>query len=97
MEVAMPTVKDVEVRKPAEDEADTYKGWPIWTCDVSEFDWDYTQTEKCLILEGKVTVADRPESGESVSFGPGDYVMFPVGLKCVWKVTEPVRKHYNFE
>jgi len=97
MEVAMPTVKDVEVRKPAAEQAGTCKGWPIWTCDVSEFDWDYTQTEKCLILEGEVTVSDRPESGQSVSFGPGDFVKFPVGLKCVWKVTEPVRKHYNFE
>jgi uncharacterized cupin superfamily protein len=52
--------------------------------------------ETCLILEGSVEVSDRPESGESVSFGPGDLVRFPVGLKCVWKVKEPVKKHYNF-
>jgi len=28
-------------------------------------------------------------SGESVSFGAGDYVVFPKGLSCVWKVTKP--------
>jgi uncharacterized cupin superfamily protein len=96
-EVIMPTVKDVVVKKPEQHESQTSQGWPTWSCDVSEFDWDYTQTEKCLILEGKVTVTDRPESGEEVTFGPGDYVVFPVGLKCIWKVSEPVRKHYNFE
>jgi len=34
--------------------------------------------------------------GGSVSFGAGDYVEFPQGLSCVWKVTKPVRKHYEF-
>ena len=93
----MPTVNDVKVTKPTEDQTNTSKNWPIWTCDTSQFDWDYTQTEHCLILEGEVTVTDRPESGQSVTFGPGDYVSFPVGLQCIWKVTKPVKKHYNFE
>jgi len=92
----MPTVKDVVVRKPAETEAAECKSWPIWTCDPSQFDWDYTQTETCLVLQGSVTVTDRPDSGQSVTFGPGDLVVFPVGLQCVWKITEAVRKHYNF-
>ena len=92
----MPTAKDVQVRKPTDDEAAQCRGWPIWTCETSEFNWDYTQTETCLLLEGAVTVSDRPDGGESVSFGPGDLVVFPVGLKCVWKVEQPVRKHYNF-
>jgi len=92
----MPTVKDVVVRKPTEQEAEQCKTWDTWSCGVSEFPWDYTQTETCLILEGKVTVTDRPEGAENVTFGPGDLVVFPVGLQCIWKVTEPVRKHYNF-
>jgi uncharacterized cupin superfamily protein len=92
----MPSVNDIEVRKPEEKEIEQYKNWPVWCCDVSEFDWDYSQTETCLVLEGQVTVTDRPESGDSVTFGPGDVVVFPVGLECVWKVTAPVRKHYNF-
>ncbi|HOQ05289.1 MAG TPA: cupin domain-containing protein [Anaerohalosphaeraceae bacterium] len=93
----MPTVKDVIVRKPTAEEAKTCKTWPTWSCPVSEFEWEYTQTEKCLILEGKVTVTDNPAGGRSVSFGPGDYVVFPEGLKCIWKVTAPVRKHYDFD
>ena len=93
----MPTVNDIEVTKPTPQQQSTCQNWPIWTCGVSEFDWDYTQKEKCLVLEGQVTVTDRPDSGRAVSFGPGDYVVFPVGLECVWKVTKPVRKHYDFE
>jgi len=92
----MPTVKDVIVRKPTEQEACTCKTWDTWGCPESEFPWDYTQTETCLILEGKVTVTDRPEGPDRVTFGPGDLVIFPVGLKCIWKVAQPVRKHYDF-
>ena len=31
--------------------------WPIWTCEVSEFPWQYDVEESCLILEGEVYVA----------------------------------------
>ncbi len=94
----MATVKDVIVRKPTETETKECKSWPIWTCGKSDFDWDYTQKETCLILEGKVTVKGRPGSGNgSASFGPGDLVIFPNGLKCTWHVSEAVKKHYNFE
>ena len=92
----MPIVKDIIVKKPTEDEITTAKTWPIWSCDTSTFDWDYTQTETCLILQGQVSVQDRPGDDE-VSFGPGDMVIFPKYLACIWKVTEPVKKHYNFE
>jgi len=92
----MPSVKDVVVRKPRPEEAAACQVWPIWTCEASEFDWEYDEKETCLILAGQVTVRDRREGGNQVSFGPGDLVVFPVGLKCVWQITEPVRKHYNF-
>ena len=67
--------------------------WPIWTCEVSEFDWEYSDEEACLLLEGEVEV--RSEF-ETVRFSAGDYVVFPKGLKCRWKVARPVRKHYSF-
>lgn len=89
----MPTVKDIVVRKPSEQEKKQCKKWPIWQCQPSSFDWEYTQTETCLIIEGKVTVTDGTDS---VTFGPGDYVVFPNGLSCKWNVTKPVIKHYNF-
>lgn len=93
----MPSVKDVIVRKPTDQEKKTCKTWSTWGCPASEFPWEYTQTEKCLILDGQVTVTDNPDTGDSVSFGPGDFVQFPVGLKCIWKVSSAVKKHYNFE
>jgi len=92
----MPSIKDVIVKKPTEQESQTCKDWPIWTGQVSTFDWDYTQTETCLIIEGKVTVTDRPAGEDSITFGPGDLVIFPVGLECIWTIHETVRKYYQF-
>jgi len=73
-------------------EKDVFK-WPIWSCGVSEFDWEYDQQESCLLLEGEVEVSSDIET---VSFGAGDFVVFPKGLRCRWKVAKPVRKHYSF-
>ena len=67
--------------------------WPIWECDVSEFDWEYDQQESCLLLEGEVEVKSDIET---VKFCGGDFVVFPRGLKCRWRVIKPVRKHYTF-
>ena len=69
------------------------RSWPIWTCDISEFDWEYSEQESCLLLEGEVEVES---DHETVKFSVGDFVVFPKGLKCRWKVTKPVRKHYSF-
>ena len=87
----------IEVRKPTDEELDRLgvKNWPIWESPVRTFPWEYSSTEICYILEGKVIV--ETDEGEKVSFGKGDLVKFPAGLKCIWNVLEPVRKHYNFE
>ena len=50
--------------------------WPIWSCEVSEFDWEYSERESCLLLEGEVEVSS---DFETVKFGVGDYVVFPQG------------------
>ena len=89
----MPTVKDIIVRKPTREEESKCGNWPIWEHGVDEFDWSYTEVETCLIIEGEVTVSDNKSS---VSFGPGDLVIFPIDLDCVWKIKKPVRKYYNF-
>ena len=67
--------------------------WPIWTCEVSEFPWKYDVEESCLILEGEVYVA---AGSDTVQIKAGDFVIFPRGLACVWQVTKPIRKHYQF-
>jgi len=69
------------------------RSWPIWSCEVSEFDWEYSDEESCLLLEGEVEVKSE---FETVRLAAGDFVVFPMGLKCYWKVTCPVRKHYTF-
>ena len=85
----------IEVRKPTAEELKTLGvlGWPTWTCAPSTFDWSYSEPETCYLLEGQVTVE---AGGQSVSFGKGDLVVFPQGLSCAWKVSQPVRKHYRF-
>jgi hypothetical protein len=88
---------EISVVKPSEDELKK-KGvskWPIWTKEVSKFDWSYDSTEECYILDGKVVV--ETGDGKKVEFGKGDFVTFPVGLNCKWDIKEPVRKHYNFK
>ena len=89
----MPSVKDVIVKKPSEEEIAVFQAWPIWKCQPSTFDWEYTEKETCFIIEGKVKVTDNDNS---VSFGPSDMVVFPRDLGCTWHVTEAVVKHYNF-
>jgi uncharacterized cupin superfamily protein len=92
----MASMKDVVVKKPTAAETATAKKWPVWEHPAATFEWFYTQKEKCLILQGKVTV--RSAGGkDSVSFGVGDWVEFPKDLECVWEIKEAVRKHYEFE
>ncbi len=83
-----------EIRKPTEQEQRQAKSWPIWTKEASEFPWEYDEKETCLILEGQVTITN--EEGQKFNFGPGDWVVFPQGMQCTWKISKDVRKHYRF-
>jgi uncharacterized protein len=87
---------EVTVKKITEEEIGKMgiKSWPIWTKEVSEFDWYYDSMEMCYILEGKVKI--KTKTGE-VTFGKDDFVTFPKGLSCKWIITEKVKKHYQFE
>jgi len=67
--------------------------WPIWEKEVSRFDWQYSGDEECLILDGEVTV-ETQEGNYTIK--KGDFVTFKHGLKCVWDVKKPIKKHYNF-
>jgi uncharacterized cupin superfamily protein len=69
------------------------RSWPIWTKEISRFDWYYDSEEECLILEGEFVV--HTDEGD-YTIKPGDFVTFKQGLKCVWDVKKPIRKHYNF-
>ena len=67
--------------------------WPVWTKEISRFDWTYSGEEHCYILDGEFNI-ETDEGTFSVK--PGDYVIFKDGLKCVWDIKKPVKKHYNF-
>lgn len=69
--------------------------WPIWTKAVSQFPWEYDETETCYFLEGEVIVT--PDDGDPVKIGKGDLVTFPKGMRCTWQILRDVRKHYRFE
>jgi uncharacterized cupin superfamily protein len=68
--------------------------WPTWSKEVSKFPWTYSDQETAYVLEGEVTVT--PSSGDPVTFGKGDLVIFPAGMSCTWDVKKPLRKHYKF-
>lgn len=85
---------NIEVRKPTESEIAEAKNWPIWSKEISIFDWEYNEPETCLIIEGQAEVADK--AGNLVKFEAGDLVIFPAGLKCIWKIISPIKKHYKF-
>ena len=93
--MAQQTALKITVEKPTSEKLNTLKvlSWPIWSKEVSSFDWFYDEKEICYFLEGEVTVK-TPDS--EVSFGKGDLVTFPQGLKCVWNIKKSVKKHYKF-
>jgi uncharacterized cupin superfamily protein len=68
--------------------------WPVWEKEISRFDWSYEDEECCYLLEGEAIVT--PRGGTPVRIAAGDYVTFAAGLKCVWDIRKPVRKHYTF-
>jgi len=81
------------VRKPTEEEKAKMMDWPVWEKEVSEFPWEYSEQETCLIVKGKAEIVT---TDGSTHFEAGDVVIFPKGLKCTWKIIEPIKKHYKF-
>ena len=82
------------IKKPSGQEKKDAESWPIWEKEISEFPWEYDIKETCFILEGDIKVIN--EKNEEFHITPGDYVIFPKGMKCTWKISKEVRKHYKF-
>lgn len=85
----------VKVENPTQEQLSRLNvtSWPIWTKEVSVFDWHYDQEEVCYLLEGEVTVTT--DQG-ATTFKKGDLVTFSKGLSCNWQIHKAVRKHYLF-
>ena len=88
-------MSEIIVKKPTDKELKELgvESWSPWGCDISEFDWEYSDRETAYVEEGRVTVVH--EGGETV-IKAGDLVTFPKGMKCRWIVQEPIRKVYRF-
>lgn len=69
--------------------------WPTWEKEVSEFPWTFHEQEIAWILEGECVIT--PEGDTPVTFGKGDLVTFPAGMKCRWEVRKPLHKHYQLD
>ena len=71
----------IHIEKPTEEKLQklNVRSWPVWEKEASEFPWEYDEAETCYILEGDVVVT--PDNGSPVTFGKGDLVAFPSGLK----------------
>lgn len=66
----------------------------LWECSPGDFTAERTgYTEICTILSGRVTVEVDGQDPEE--FGPGDVMVMPSGWRGVWRVHEPLRKHYT--
>lgn len=88
-------MKLIRIEKLDDQEASARKveTWGIWEKEPSEFDWAYTQEEHCYVIEGR---AEIETADEVVTIEKGDYVVFPVGLTCRWKVLKGIKKYYDF-
>lgn len=84
----------MKVKKPTEKEIEATNGWGTWTKEPSTFPWFYTEKETCYIISGKAEVMD--DKGNSIKFETGDWVEFGQGLTCTWKITQTIKKRYNF-
>ncbi len=71
-----------------------YLEWSVWTCEESQFDWEYSDEEHCYIISGEV---DITFNNELIKIKSGDYVIFPKGLQCFWNVLSPIKKYYIFK
>jgi uncharacterized protein len=83
--------------KPAQSRLDSLgvSKWPTWQKEVSTFDWTFPEQEIAYILEGECVIT--PKDGAPVSFGKGDLVTFPAGMKASWQVIQPLHKHYQLD
>ncbi len=84
-----------EKHKPSKEELEklNISDWGIWTKEISTFEWEYDTPETFYVLEGEAEIVS---GDEKLTFEPGDLVTCHSGVKCVWNVKKPIKKHYYF-
>ena len=71
-----------------------YITWSIWSCEISSFDWEYSDEEHCFIIRGEAIIS---YNSHYITISKGDYLIFPKGMKCYWKITQKIKKYYKFK
>ena len=65
----------------------------VWECAPCREDIDsYPVHELMTVISGSVTVTNA--GGEADTYTSGDVFFIPKGTKCVWEITETLRKYY---
>jgi uncharacterized cupin superfamily protein len=64
------------------------------TWEATPGSWHVTSTlyEFVHLIEGRITITE--DGGEPVTMGPGDAFVVQAGFRGVWRIEEPVRKHF---
>jgi uncharacterized protein len=65
----------------------------IWTSTAGKWRVRYTETEFCVIIEGRVRIESI--AGEKSEFKAGDAFVVPPGFEGIWEVIEPCKKWYS--
>ena len=63
-----------------------------WAAEPGRIAVDYSETELCVLLVGRVKLTD--EAGNSVDFGPGDAFVIDAGFRGTWESIGRVTKIY---
>src|SRR5687767_12781633 len=63
-----------------------------WSSTAGKWRVHYTETELCHLTSGRVRIGSN--SGETVTFGPGDTFVVPAGFEGTWEVLEECSKLY---
>jgi len=65
----------------------------VWECAPCREEIDaYPVHEMMTVISGSVTLTDA--GGQTQTFTAGDSFFIPKGTKCVWEITETLRKFY---
>lgn len=104
---AQPMCSLISVTTPSAAAAEAATAWPVWSCaawpdpagQFQESEWwtarEGAIEERCLIIEGRATLF-LDGGAAPLTICKGDWVVFRKGFSCIWKVEEPISKHYNY-
>mmetsp|Transcript_34967 Transcript_34967/g.69428 ORF Transcript_34967/g.69428 Transcript_34967/m.69428 type:complete len:98 (+) Transcript_34967:75-368(+) len=94
----LPEIQVTPMDKAEAEKSKNISAWGTWSSEVRRFDWQWSGTEEAYILEGEATITPTGEyaSCKEVTIKAGDFCVFPGGMTCVWTVTQPINKHFNY-